>query len=48
MWIFTTKGFFSVVQDKNDHDKVVIRSRVKKDIENMVAQFERLGLKTSG
>ena len=48
MWIFTTKGFFSVVENKDDRAKVVIRSRIKQDIENIVAEFERLGLKTTG
>lgn len=27
MWIFTTEGFLSVVQHRDDHDKVVVRAR---------------------
>lgn len=46
MWIFTTKGFFSVVQQENDPDQVLIRARVRKDIQSLKRLFDALGLKT--
>ncbi len=27
MWIATNKGFYSIVQDRNDHGRVVVRAR---------------------
>src|SRR5512142_681225 len=33
MWLFTTKGFFSIVQHKDDPDCLLVRARVKGDIE---------------
>lgn len=36
MWIFTKKGFFSIVQDKDDADYLIVRSRVKGDLENLL------------
>jgi len=48
MWIFTTKGFFSVVQQENDPQQVLIRARLKKDIQNMKRLFNALGLKPGG
>jgi len=35
MWIFTTKGFFSIVKYDGDTSHFVVRSRVKGDIEAM-------------
>src|SRR5512143_2165047 len=32
MWMFTTKGFFSIVQHKDDPDCLLVRARVKGDI----------------
>lgn len=34
MWIYTKKGFFSIVQDKDDEDYLIVRARVKGDIEH--------------
>lgn len=34
MWVFTKNGFFSIVQDKDDENYLIVRSRVKGDIEN--------------
>ena len=48
MWVFTTKGFFSIVEHKNDPNRVVIRARVRKDIESIKMLFEELGLEVSG
>lgn len=36
MWLFTKKGFFSTVNDWHDENQVLIRARVKEDIDNMV------------
>lgn len=47
MWIFSTKGFFSVVQQENDPDQVLIRARLKKDIQGLKRLFDALELKTS-
>jgi hypothetical protein len=47
MWIFTTKGFFSIVETKEDPDQVLIRARIKKDIQNMKDLFDALGLKST-
>lgn len=35
MWIFTNKGFFSVVQ-KSGEDLLTVRARVKQDLENFL------------
>lgn len=36
MWIFTTDGFFSIVQDKHcKDDEVVVRARARMDIEKL-------------
>jgi len=32
MWLFTTDGFYSVVQDKDDPDRVVVRARTAEDM----------------
>ena len=38
MWLFTLIGFFSIVQKKHDQpDQVTIRSRVRKDLEDLVS-----------
>lgn len=33
MWIFTSRGFFSIVADKNNADNLLVRARVAGDIE---------------
>jgi hypothetical protein len=39
MWIFTTRGFYSIVQsDKPDH--MLVRSRFRGDIENLFPDIE--------
>ena len=35
MWIFMSNSFLSIVQDKNDRTKLLVRARVKGDIENV-------------
>ncbi len=33
MWLVTTRGFFSVVQDDEDASRVLVRARVREDLE---------------
>lgn len=33
MWIFTTFGFFSAVEHRDDHKRLLVRGRVREDIE---------------
>lgn len=40
MWIATEHGFYSAVQNRNNHNTVLIRARVRKDLEYL---RERLG-----
>lgn len=35
MWIFTKAGFFSVVQDRDNPDMLLLRSRKRLDLENL-------------
>jgi hypothetical protein len=35
MWMFTTTGFYSVVQHHQDPDTLVVRARAKEDLENL-------------
>lgn len=35
MWVFTKKGFFSVVEDRDNKDRVIVRARSINDIERM-------------
>lgn len=40
MWLFTTDGFFSAVQDQNDTERIMVRARQKKDLEAMLEKLE--------
>ncbi len=33
MWLTTTHGFYSVVQHRDDHGKLIVRARSREDIE---------------
>ncbi len=33
MWLFTTRGFYSAVQDRDDPDTIIVRARVRADLE---------------
>ena len=39
MWIFTTTGYFSVVEHYDDPNTLLIRSRVGEDLERLRARF---------
>lgn len=41
MWLFTTIGFFSVVQMKNSNDFLMVRARYKGDIEALLQKYLR-------
>src|SRR5947209_1813970 len=43
MWLFTIYGFYSVVQDKKDAQRIQVRARVKDDIERLVEFAKRSG-----
>ena len=47
MWIYTTKGFFSVVEHKEDPERIMLRARVKVDIQNIKKIFDDLGLEAT-
>lgn len=40
MWIFTLDGFFSAVQDRGNPDRIMVRARVREDIDRLA---ERIG-----
>lgn len=40
MWIFTTDGFFSAVQDKQDDKVIWIRARMRVDLERFVKHYD--------
>jgi len=44
---YSLKGFVSVVQHEDESNRVVIRSRLKIDIQGFKEMFESMGLKTS-
>ena len=35
MWLLTPRGFFSVVQDRNDPGRLLVRARVRSDLESL-------------
>lgn len=38
MWIASKNGFFSIVENRNDSTQVLVRSRVKKDLQELFAE----------
>jgi hypothetical protein len=36
MWVFTTDGFYSTVEDRNDKARLIVRSRAKADALNLI------------
>lgn len=50
MWIMTTRGFYSVVEHREDPDKVMVRARCKEDIDalsKLIPSAELFELSTS-
>jgi hypothetical protein len=35
MWLATQRGFFSIVKDRTNSDMVMVRARVRGDLENL-------------
>lgn len=33
MWLFTTRGFYSAVENPTDHSQLIVRARARKDLE---------------
>src|SRR5581483_2773487 len=42
MWLFTTQGFYSVVEDRADSDRLLIRARAQEDLEALKQQIPDL------
>ena len=35
MWVLTPRGFFSVVQDRDDSNRLLVRARVRADLQRL-------------
>ena len=46
MWLFLSEGFYSVVQDRNDPEKVMVRGRFLEDIERIATKLQQKLKKT--
>ena len=44
MWLFTTRGFFSMVEHKDNENLLLVRARVRDDLENLRELMPELGL----
>ena len=42
MWLFTPQGFYSVVAHRRDADKLLVRARVREDLEALKEQIPDL------
>ena len=42
MWIYTTRGFFSIVRDSDQPQNVLVRARLKGDLENLRSAWPTL------
>lgn len=42
MWLITTQGFYSVVADHDDPDRVLIRARTERDLQALGRQIPNL------
>jgi len=40
VWIYTVSGFYSIVEDRDDPDLLLVRARVKGDIQRLWPQAE--------
>jgi hypothetical protein len=40
MWIFLSNGFISAVEDRNDHDQLIIRARTRKHLADIVPESQ--------
>lgn len=46
MWLMTTDGFFSAVEDRDDHEAVFVRTRVRGDAEQLAVAVGETVLET--
>ena len=44
MWIFCKLGFFSAVQHREKHDVLLVRARIKGDLERLLKEIKDNGL----
>src|SRR4051794_33024703 len=42
MWVLTTQGFYSVVEDRDDENRVLVRARAREDLEALKRQIPDL------
>ena len=42
MWLLTTRGFYSVVADRSDPDRLLVRARTREDLEALEPFVENL------
>lgn len=42
MWIFNRDGFFSAVEDKDNSEVIMVRARVREDLETLIDRLEGL------
>jgi len=42
MWLFTTQGFYSVVEDRDDPQWLLVRTRTREDLTALGSQVEGL------
>ena len=42
MWLLTTQGFYSVVEDREDANRVLVRARAREDLEALKRQIPDL------
>ena len=42
MWIFTLDGFFSAVQDRDNPNRIMVRARVREDIDRLAERLAEL------
>ncbi len=47
MWLFLKNSFLSVVEDRNDKNNLLVRSRIKGDIEKIFSDAEILQIPNS-
>jgi hypothetical protein len=47
MWIFLSNAMLSIVQDRSDADRLLVRARVKGDIEAIFAGYEPMETPTA-
>ena len=42
MWIFSEDGFYSAVQDRNNPGRILVRARVRADLERLIEQLPQV------